>query len=226
MSARKVLSELKKLGTAQNRKIYTRHGARPPLFGVSFANIDKLAKKHRGEQALADDLWACGIADARYLALRIADGASMSQKHLQSWVRDIDHYVLVELLARHVASHSPHAEKLIDAWQRSRSEWISSAGWATLACYALFSDTRPDAWFAAFLPRIEREIAKAKNRTRHEMNGALIAIGARSDALAKKATAAAKRIGSVVVDHGETGCKTPEATAYIEKTRAHRKNKA
>jgi hypothetical protein len=29
----------------------------------------------------------------------------------------------------------------------------------------------------------------------------------------------------VEVDHGETGCKTPEIEDYIEKTKAHRKAK-
>ena len=38
--------------------------------------------------------------------------------------------------------------------------------------------------------------------------------------------AAARRIGTVEVDHGETGCKTPDAEPYIKKTLAHRKKKA
>ena len=37
------------------------------------------------------------------------------------------------------------------------------------------------------------------------------------------ALAAAKRIGTVEVDHGETGCQTPDAGPYIRKTVAHRK---
>jgi hypothetical protein len=36
---------------------------------------------------------------------------------------------------------------------------------------------------------------------------------------------AAQRIGAVEVDHGETGCKTPDAAAYIAKARAHRRRK-
>ena len=55
------------------------------------------------------------------------------------------------------------------------------------------------------------------------MNGALIAIGLRSPALRKKAVAAARRIGKVDVDHGETGCKTPDADSYIEKAGGRRK---
>ena len=43
--------------------------------------------------------------------------------------------------------------------------------------------------------------------------------------LQKKAIAAAKRIGKVEVDHGETGCKTPDAASYIAKTVEYRKKK-
>ena len=43
--------------------------------------------------------------------------------------------------------------------------------------------------------------------------------------LEKKATAAARRIGKVEVDHGETGCNTPDAIAYIRKAKARRKKR-
>jgi hypothetical protein len=55
------------------------------------------------------------------------------------------------------------------------------------------------------------------------MNMALIAIGVRSAGLRKLALAAAKRIGKVEVDHGDTSCKTPDAAAYIAKTVDHRR---
>ena len=50
------------------------------------------------------------------------------------------------------------------------------------------------------------------------MNSALIAIGVRNAILEQKALSAADRIGKVLVDHGETDCKTPDAAAYIRKT--------
>lgn len=59
-----------------------------------------------------------------------------------------------------------------------------------------------------YLGTIEKEIHSRKNRVRHAMNGALISIGFRRPSLTKQALAAAKRIGKVEVDHGETGCKT------------------
>jgi hypothetical protein len=58
------------------------------------------------------------------------------------------------------------------------------------------------------------------------MNSAVISIGARNAALEGKAIAAAKRIGKVEVDHGETGCKTPDAVEYILKMKAHRAAKS
>ena len=45
MTYREAMKELKMLGTAQNRKVYKRHGAGEDLFGVSFANLGKLQKK-------------------------------------------------------------------------------------------------------------------------------------------------------------------------------------
>jgi hypothetical protein len=81
----------------------------------------------------------------------------------------------------------------------------------------------PDDEFEPWLETIEAGIHGAKNRVRHAMNSALISIGGRSAALEKKAVAAAKRIGRVEVDHGDTGCKTPDAIPYIQKMRARAK---
>ena len=84
----------------------------------------------------------------------------------------------------------------------------------------------PDSYFVARLDTIESEIHSRKNRVRDAMNNALIAIGIRNPALEQLALAAASRIGKVAVDHGETGCKTPDATEYIQRTLARREQKA
>ena len=75
------------------------------------------------------------------------------------------------------------------------------------------------------MDRIEREIHGRKNRVRDAMNSALIAIGIRNERLEETALAAAARIGRVEVDHGETNCTTPAATAYIRKAVARRRAK-
>ena len=45
VTEKKVLQQLKALGTAQNRKVYARHGAGENLYGVSYANLGKLHKQ-------------------------------------------------------------------------------------------------------------------------------------------------------------------------------------
>jgi hypothetical protein len=126
MTCADVLKELEALGTAQNRKVYARHGVGDKMFGVSFANLAKLQRKIKTDQTIA---------------------------------------------------------------------------------------------------AIESRIHASKNRQRDAMNNAVIAIGIRNSALEKKAVAAARRRGKVDVDHGETGCKTPDAVEYIERVKARKKSK-
>ena len=54
------------------------------------------------------------------------------------------------------------------------------------------------------------------------MNSAMISIGSRNEVLRVAATEAARRIGKVYIDHGETYCKTPDAVTYIEKAFARK----
>jgi hypothetical protein len=82
---------------------------------------------------------------------------------------------------------------------------------------ANLDEKTPDDWFAKRLAQIEKTIHSSPSDERGSMNAAVIAIGGRSAALRKLATAAAKRIGPVEVDHGETACKTPDAVTYIAK---------
>lgn len=226
MTVHDMMAALEAAGTAQNRKVYQRHGAKPPLFGVSFTEQKKIARRVKGDQPLAEALWETGNADARYLATQIADPEAIGKSVLRRWVKGLDHYVIVELLAKHVTSKSPLGWELMLDWTQARDEWVASLGWGTLANLAMSDDGRPAREYEAFLKRIEAEIGRAPNRVRHEMNGALIAIGTRSDGLAKRATATARRIGPVAVDHGETSCKTPDAASTIAKARAHRAAKS
>jgi hypothetical protein len=109
----------------------------------------------------------------------------------------------------------------MEKWTRSRNEWVSTAGWNVLARLAETSEVT-EAELAGHLKTIESKIHSCENRTRYAMNLALICIGMRSDAMHEKAVAAAKRIGRVEVDHGETGCKTPDAEVYIQKMAARK----
>ena len=119
------------------------------------------------------------------------------------------------------ASGSAVAEGMAAKWCEDEREFVAVAGWDVVAELATDSSV-PDTKLAALLKTIERDIHGAQNFVRYAMNSALISIGLRSAKLEKLAIAAAKRIGKVEVDHGDTACETPDAVAYIAKTKARR----
>jgi len=225
MTLNQVMKQLEAMGTAQNRKIYARHGSGPEQFGVSFANLGKLKKQIKTDHALAKELWATGNTDAMTLATMVGDAAQMSARDLEAWLKPLDYYLLVDVFVGNLASKSGHARAKADKWIKSKSEWIGRAGWLLVAKLAMEEQELPDTYFELLIERIEGGIHTAKNRTRDAMNSALIAIGLRGPALEKLAKAAARRIGKVEVDHGETGCKTPDAIAYIDRSKKHRRAK-
>jgi len=203
-------------GTAQNVKIYRRHGVTGDLFGVSYATLNALKKRLKTDHDLATALWASGNHDARVLATLIADPARAAPDELEAWRAGADNPVEITALTRNVAGRrKPPPWELVERWTASDEEWTATAGWDLLAVLAVTDTAHDDAYYAARLAEIEARLPGSANRVRYEMNNALIAIGGRNPALAAAATAAAGRIGPVEVDHGETGCKTPEAGAYI-----------
>lgn len=219
-NARQVLEELKSLGTAQNRKVYARHGVKGDAFGVSYANLEKVRRSIGVDHRLAQALWKSGNHDARVLATKVADPEQASAELLDAWVKDLDSYVLADAFSM-LAAASPTAAARSRKWRKSKQEYVSTAGWNVVGVLAPKA-AMDVAELAGCLAAIERGIHSAPNRARHAMNQALIGIGLHGPELREAALAAAERIGTVEVDHGETGCKTPDAASYIRKTAEHR----
>ena len=222
MTAAEVLDQLRERGKESFRKTYRRHGAGERLFGVSTADLKSLQKALKKNDAIARELWASGWYDARILATMIADPAQLDEATLDAWSHDLDCYPIIDAFGALVARTS-FARAKAEQWMAADDESIESAGWRVLAHLAMNDASLPDSYFASRIEAIRRGISGAKNRVRHEMNSALIAIGVRNDALETKATEAAGAIGKVQVDHGETACETPDAASYIAKTLARRK---
>jgi hypothetical protein len=217
MNTEEVLATLKKFGKPQTAAIYRRHGSGEQVFGVLTSEIAKLQKRIKVNHALAMELWKTGNAEARILALQVADPEKLTRSDADGLVQDgpvrfIGCY-LSGLLAR-----SPIAEETMRAWMKSPDEFRREMGYGILGVRLKDDpDSVSDTDAERLLVTIEKEIHRSPNWARYAMNGALISIGVFKPALRKKAIETAKRIGKVEVDHGETNCKTPDAVPYIEK---------
>jgi 3-methyladenine DNA glycosylase AlkD len=224
MNAKAILATLRQLGRPQTAAIYKRHGSGDNVFGTLTSEIGRLQKKIKIDHALAMELWKSGNAEARILALRVADPEKLTQAIADGLLKDGPIRFVGCYLAGLVA-RSPIADETMRAWMKSPDELTREMGYGILSARLKDDpDAISDAGAEQVLATIEKQIHRSPNWARYAMNGALISIGIFKPTLGRKAIEAARRIGKVEVDQGETCCKTPDAVPYIEKAakRKHR----
>lgn len=222
MTTPEILDQLKAYGNENTKKIYLKHGAREPFYGVKVQDLKKIVrklKKVENKHELSLELYATGNSDAMYLAGLIADENKISKTTLHQWAAEAYWYMLSEYTVAWVAAETPFGFELGLEWIASSEEGIAAAGWATLASYAAL---KPDAEldieaYSALLDRVAAEVHGAQNRVSYVMNGFVIAVGTYIESLTEKATAVATQIGKVTVNMGGTACKVPLAATYIQK---------
>jgi 3-methyladenine DNA glycosylase AlkD len=219
-----IMADMKKKGSEKTRNTYARHGTAPErAFGVSFADLKVVAKTIKGQQVLACELYETGKLEAMYLAGMVADGRQMTEKQLNGWAEATAGLRMIsEYTVPWVAVENEHARDLAMRWIASKKEHVASSGWCT---YTGLVATKPDealdlAEIEDLLGTVVKGIRSAQNRVCYTMNGFVIAVGSYVRPMLKQAKAAAKQIGAVSVDVGDTACSVPLATAYIQKIEA------
>ncbi|HYC71238.1 MAG TPA: DNA alkylation repair protein [Opitutaceae bacterium] len=221
MTTTQVMAELAAKGSDSIKKVLVRHGAKEPFFGVRIGDMKPIARKLKGRQDLAMALFATGNGDAQYLAGMIADGKLMSREELQSWGNNAAWQMISGTTVPWVASEHGEGFDLAVGWTEAPDEKLAVAGWGTLGALVT---VRPDESLPAkelrkLLDRIAKEIHRAPDRVRYQMNSFVIACGTYCAPLADHAVAVARKIGKVTVDMGETECHVPDAESYIMKAR-------
>jgi 3-methyladenine DNA glycosylase AlkD len=216
------MTRLKKLGKERHRKTFIRHGAPEDPeknYGVPIGDLKPIQKKIKKDYALAKELFATGNSDAQYLAGLIADETRMTKADLNRWAREAAWNMIANSAVGGVAADSPHGVALATKWIDAKQEQIAMTGWTTLSgCAAVRPDDDLDLeLIARLLNRVVGEIHGERNRVKDAMNMFVISVGCYVAPLKDKALAAAKKIGKVEVDVGDTACKTHLAADYIRK---------
>jgi len=219
MKLAEVMKELEKKGDAQTKKTHMRHGAREPLFGVKVADLETILKRTKSDHALALELWDTGNSDAMYLAGLMADADTVTAKDLERWAKSAKWTWHREFSVAGVAADSAHGAALARKWIDAKDPDVQTIGWST---YSGVVATQPDEELdkkeiEALVVRVEKGIHKADNRVRHVMNAFVIAVGGYVPSLRARAIKAARAIGVVEVDMGDTACQVPDAETYIAK---------
>jgi 3-methyladenine DNA glycosylase AlkD len=221
MTLHETMKLLEAKGSEQTRKTFQRHGAPETMFGVKVGDLKPIAKCIRGDQKLALELYATGNSDAMYLAGLVADGSKMKKTELDRWAREATWQMISGSTVPWVAAEHPEAIEIALQWIDASKENIAVAGWGTLCCVVSVcaDETLPNQQMDRLIARVVKTIHSAPNCVRYAMNNFIICCGTYMAPLAEKALAAAKKIGHVEVDMGQTACQVPEAVSYILKSR-------
>lgn len=222
-TCKQIMTQLKKLGKESHRNTFIRHGGpADKVFGVPIADLKPIQKKIKKDYQLALDLFATQNADAQYLAGLIADEAQMKRSDLNRWVRESVWGMVATYSVAWVAGESPHAVPLATKWINSKQEKTATVGWATLSAYvSVTPDEEIDLeLFESLLNRVLAEIHEERNEVKDAMNSFVMALGTYVLPLKTKTFRAAKKIGKVDVDVGNTSCKTHVAEEFLKKVEA------
>jgi hypothetical protein len=221
MKLKDAMQALAAKGSESTKRIFMKHGAKEPFFGVKVGDMKPIAKQLKGRQDLALELYATGNGDAQYLAGMVADGRKMTRAELDRWAKTASWDMVSGTTVPWVASEHPEGFAAATAWIDSADEQEARAGWAALgAIVATWPDDRlPGKTLEALLARVVRELPQAPDGVRYTMNNFVIACGSYVAPLADKAIATARKVGKVEIDMGGTACKVPDAETYIMKAR-------
>lgn len=219
MTTKEILNQLKEFGNEQTKKIFMRHGAKEPFYGVKVKDLKTIQRKIEKNHELSLELFDTGNSDAMYLAALISEPQKMTKEQLQKWAEDAYWYMLSEYPIAWTTTESNYGWELALEWIESEKENIASSGWSTLSfIIASKKDEEIDlVKVEELLDFVSTNIHTSQNRIKYTMNGFIISVGTYIRPLHEKAKEIATQIGKVNVEMAGTSCKVPLAKDYIEK---------
>jgi len=150
--------------------------------GVSVPDIRRIAKRAGRDQALALELWATGMHEARLAAALVADPDAFTLTEMARWAADLDSWDVTDMLADTFAS-GRHARRVIRRWSQAPHGFTKRCAFAMIARLAVTRDDASDASLEEFFPLIRAAATDERNEVKKAVNWALRQIGKRNLAL-------------------------------------------
>ncbi len=190
-----ILKRLKSLSNPKAVEGMARYGINPEnTYGISIPNLRSIAKEIGKDRALALDLWASGIHEARILASMIDDPKLVTEEQMDSWVKDFDSWDVCDQCLMNLFEKTTLANRKAYEWSESDEEFVKRAGFVLMARLAVSDKKAEDDVFVPFLSIIKREAYDNRNYVKKAVNWALRQIGKRNVRLNKKALEVAREI--------------------------------
>ena len=226
MNFNEVMSELESLGTNQNKKIYLNHGADIDLFGVSIANLKKVAKKIKNNHDIGMQLLYSGNVDAIYLSQWIVDPKRLTINDYERLLDSTNYYMIIEnVIAPLVAKNKEVSFDCLFKWINSENHRYTQVAYSLLSIIlgSYDNDLIDMNFISERLDHVKNNIQREENRVKYAMNNFVISVGISLPSFTQKAIDISKEMGVVNVHMGKTSCNVPVAHKYIKN--AEDKNK-
>jgi len=194
----RIITRLKSLSRPENLEGMARFGINTSkAFAVSIPALRSMAKEIGKNHTLALSLWKTEIHEARILAALIDDPHAVTEKQMESWVRDFDSWDVCDGCCGNLFDKTPFARHKAFEWSRRSEEYVKRAGFVLMATLSVHDKKATDKVFLSFLKPIKREAGDNRNYVKKAVNWALRQIGKRNPSLCKHAIRTAEEISSM-----------------------------
>jgi len=190
-----ILRTLDSLGDAESVAGMARFGITgKKVYGVSVAELRKMAKDTGAGHELAQRLWDSEIREARLLATMIDDPRGVTEHQMERWAAGFDNWETCDQCCMNLFENTPHAYRKAAEWACREEEFVRRAGFVLMARLAVSDKKASDERFLQFLPLIIHGASDARNFVKKAVNWALRQIGKRSLFLNARAVETADKI--------------------------------
>ncbi len=170
--------------------------------GTPVTQLRQMAKTlAKPDQALASELWASSVHEARILASILADPGKMTREQLNTWVKDLNSWDICDACALNLFSKVKNPLTLAERWMRKEEEFIRRAGFATLAVLAMPRTKTADKDLIKMLPFIKNQATDPRPMVFKAVNWALRNIGKKNPHLTPYAIECAREILDLYPDN-------------------------
>jgi 3-methyladenine DNA glycosylase AlkD len=195
VSADEVLADLRALGSETNRAGMARYGiAVERAYGVPMRELRQVARRLGKSHALAAELWASGVHEARLLASIVDVPKEVTEAQMEVWVAGFDSWDLCDQCCSNLFRKTPFGVAKAREWAGRDETFVKRAGFALMAYLGGHDKKTPDEALVGFLALVERESADDRNFVKKAVNWALREIGKRGGRWHAEALALAERL--------------------------------
>jgi len=188
-----VLAQLKRGASPRYKAdMAARYGVvtKAEVYGTPVGTLRAMAKKIGHDHALAQQLWASGVHDARMLATMVGESEKVTPAEMDRWVKDFDNWAIVDTACFHYWDRTPHVMRQVEKWAKAKDEFVKRTAFALLASSALHKTITEDECLRG-LELIEASASDKRNFVKKAVNWALRAIGGKKS---PKCRAAAREL--------------------------------